>query len=1650
MSKKKVKQGLSLVISLLLCVTSANFSMLASAAEPNAARIIGFNQLDESIASQNLPVGASIDDVIFPESIKATVETVEEIEVKKLIEKEKPDEAEDEKAFSTDEDDTDVETVDKAAEPEEKAEETTTDEAIVEEEPTEPEAEQPEEATAEETIESEPEALEDTEKEEAVDSSFIDILFPAMIVHAAEQEEEPSLVSGAMDVSSEPEYETVVEKKIVQSEITISDVKWKIENGAKFDSSKEASFVFRPVFNIDYIVNAETPTIKVNIVNTDSKTAFEKSQVVDGVRVLVKADVGVFPEGATLSVAKVSGQELQAVEEAVDEARADAKNKVESYTFDIKVLDKDGNEIEPDNSKGQVKVSFSLEEVADVNLDTDVYHVKGEVGDLSVDKLDAEEVAATTVEAVTDGFSFYTVEFTYNNLQYVMNGDTTVALSEILSAVGLEGEVSAATTDAPELFSVEDTANGWIVTAKQAFDTEQKLIVTINGAEYVIRVTDETSYRVFIGNTEVTSGNASNIFGDNKASFDAETRTLTLNGVNITENYYTTGGETYGIYYDGDKVLNINLTGTNIIGEGPSNSPNYGIYYFSIGTTEATRKLTISGDGTLNVHGGTAIQAYTGDVVISNGTVNAYAKADDGYGISAMQGILTISGGTVNVYPEGTGGSNQGFYSWQQLSLTGGNVNVESGTDENSNTVYFKKGIASGANVTIGTGVTSVVATGSVQAIYTSGMHYYNQVGGTGWTNVAGTEGIGSIGINASSTVYEKYKKVQFPANESALHTHNFTYRVAGATLTATCSNDNCPLTNSKISLILDSPKRPIYGSQEAVTAILTNLEDFTSATKLNVSQNNIKYYKVEGNKETEINGTPNSSGSYIAKLRISEFTLIKSFTLDYYYPLTSETDVTIENLNRESGAPAVGDVLKAHCDASDVTYQWYSGDEPIMGAIEDSYIVSAKDVGKTIYVKAIQTKQADGTPYSSNTPTKDSAPTATVIKAPATITSEEAQNAIIYAYDDEMISAETGYEFATSDEAEEGKIALSVSSIIDKTSSDDRVIFVRKVANEGYNASAWQAVTIKGRPAAPEGLDIAYASAQGSADGKILNTTTAMEYKTYDAKTYKAASKDVTLVKPGTYLVRTAATATAFASMTAVANVRVKTFPEAPIPEDFAVTNASTGNVDGKIGNVDTTMEYSADGGETWTKIDGNPLMPLAAGTYLIRYAENNIHFASEAVEVVVEEDPAKEPVDTGKISVTVNVKPGETRGIKVSIMRGSTEIVTKDLGILTLGTGKVIFDGLEVGNYNVVCSTYGGESESIDTKLLSVDKDTIVATSFEVLLGDVKTIVNVEKGTPEIAVDGLGDLLSDVEKLATANKEKAITVELNAEKKDESAATGIEDIKNIMTPGQSIDTVLDLSLFKNTKDLNTGEETKDNIGQNNNSVLEIAIPYDVADGKDVSIFRYHEDANGGKTTKQFSSLSSRLVAGLFEDAKFFFDRIKKYIYLYASDFSTYAIAISDSSETASASTSSGSGTDSSSGIKTVPVYRLFNPTNGYHFYTADAAEKDALVAAGWNDEGIAWQAGDQNGKPVYRLFDVNGNSGHIFTTSEEEKASYIAKGYRDEGIGWYAPSYAGRKVYKITNKTNGQVLYTISMDEKNALEAAGFICEEAGFVAY
>ena len=197
--------------------------------------------------------------------------------------------------------------------------------------------------------------------------------------------------------------------------------------------------------------------------------AFRAEKTVDGITVCVSAGEGIFPEGAALSVERISDGEQQAVGSAVENSRAADVTVAASYTFDIKVLDQEGNEIQPADGRS-VTVSFAAAEAADRNLEASVYHV----ADGEAEALDTV-CEGNTVKAETDGFSYYTVEFTYGTLKYSLPGNGTVALKTVLDILGLTGEVTNAESSAPELFSVDNTDGTWRIISHKSFTSKETL-----------------------------------------------------------------------------------------------------------------------------------------------------------------------------------------------------------------------------------------------------------------------------------------------------------------------------------------------------------------------------------------------------------------------------------------------------------------------------------------------------------------------------------------------------------------------------------------------------------------------------------------------------------------------------------------------------------------------------------------------------------------------------------------------------------------------------------------------------------------------------------------------------------------------------------------------------------------------------------------------------------------------------------------------------------------------------------------------------------------------------------------------------------------------------------------------------------------------
>ena len=141
-----------------------------------------------------------------------------------------------------------------------------------------------------------------------------------------------------------------------------------------------------------------------------------------------------------------------------------------------------------------------------------------------------------------DVSSGYTVEFTYNNKQYVLQGDSSVELLDILKKLGLTGEILNVEVSNNDLLSIVKEGDKWIVYSKKSFFSTEWVKVTLDDHVYEITLTDATIIE------EGLFGNAGWGGGNNKIwwGFDSD-GVLTIRPLSSANN---AGGAYLSKYYD--------------------------------------------------------------------------------------------------------------------------------------------------------------------------------------------------------------------------------------------------------------------------------------------------------------------------------------------------------------------------------------------------------------------------------------------------------------------------------------------------------------------------------------------------------------------------------------------------------------------------------------------------------------------------------------------------------------------------------------------------------------------------------------------------------------------------------------------------------------------------------------------------------------------------------------------------------------------------------------------------------------------------------------------------------------------------------------------------------------------------------------------
>lgn len=388
--RKKVKRILALTLAVLMMNPVTGYGIAAHAQEVET--ITAFAKLSNQITIQQLAVGAEESDINLPETLSVTLSVYGAETTENVVEDSQPEEIPSEEA---------------------KPDESTPEEPAVDETPADDstvldnDAEEPEEPQEDANA---------AENNTATDSQ-------ATVVDIGEVPLAASTTGSAINADlDDVDTEQTETETITTEERTLTGITWEINaersGSDTFDSANAgAVFFYEPVLPESYTLadGLSMPQIQVKI-EENVQWAFSRSQTIDGIEITVKAEKDVFPEGAVLHAKKVtSAEDKEKIQSAVSEevqAEDAAKTVAELVSFDITITDADGNELQPDTSKGEVKVSFAqLPMVTEDTAPTQelkVFHMDDSLSEVTgLDTTVNQE--AESVEATAEHFSVYIV-----------------------------------------------------------------------------------------------------------------------------------------------------------------------------------------------------------------------------------------------------------------------------------------------------------------------------------------------------------------------------------------------------------------------------------------------------------------------------------------------------------------------------------------------------------------------------------------------------------------------------------------------------------------------------------------------------------------------------------------------------------------------------------------------------------------------------------------------------------------------------------------------------------------------------------------------------------------------------------------------------------------------------------------------------------------------------------------------------------------------------------------------------------------------------------------------------------------------------------------------------------------------------------------
>ena len=250
--------------------------------------------------------------------------------------------------------------------------------------------------------------------------------------------------------------------------------------------------------------------------------------------------------------------------------------------------------------------------------------------------------------------------------------------------------------------------------------------------------------------------------------------------------------------------------------------------------------------------------------------------------------------------------------------------------------------------------------------------------------------------------------------------------------------------------------------------------------------------------------------------------------------------------------------------------------------------------------------------------------------------------------------------------------------------------------------------------------------SFDGENAGKLMGSTTAMEYSLDGGETWTACTANVALTGENITAdkdikVRVKETATTNAGAEKTIDIT-----KAATPTGVGKTDCTTtANNDGTLTNVTSDMEYQKSGASSWTAINGTTVTGLADGTYLVRVKANGTKLASDAQEVTI---TAFNPVSVigvslNKSSTTIEVGSSETLTATVAPANATNKNVTWSSSNTSVATvnanGKVT--GVAEGTAMITVTTADGSKTATCTVTVEKGSDRVLTSRNAVSFTDV-----------------------------------------------------------------------------------------------------------------------------------------------------------------------------------------------------------------------------------------------------------------------------------------------------------------------------------------